>query len=164
LQQKLFEPNYNIKDIVYTPDRVAKDMIDFCKPSGRILDPCKGKGVFLKYLSAGTNYCEITEGKDFFDYNDKVDWIISNPPYSGFFPWIYHSMTIADNIVYLLPANKPFISNRLLMLLKDWGEIKHLRLYGTGNKLGFPVGFAIGAFYFKRGYKDGMTFSYYNWA
>lgn len=151
----------NEKDIVYTPDKVARDMIDFFKPKGRILDPCKGNGIFLKYLPPSAEYCEIREGIDFFNYHEKVDWVISNPPYSGFFDWIYHSMSIANDVVYLLPANKPFISNRLMMLLKQWGEMKHLRLYGTGTKLGFPVGFAIGAFHFQKGHRSGMTFSYF---
>jgi hypothetical protein len=155
----LFPVTANEKDIVFTPEWVAKDMISFFKPSGRILDPCKGNGIFIEHLP-GAEWCEIREGIDFFKWNEKVDWIISNPPYSGFFDWIYHSMNLADNFVYLLPANKPYISNRLLMKLKDWGEIKHLRLYGTGTKLGFPVGFEIGAFHFQKGNKHGMTFSY----
>ncbi len=40
----------NPKDIVYTPEDVAKDIVSFYKPSGKVLDPCKGEGVFLKYL------------------------------------------------------------------------------------------------------------------
>ena len=157
----LFPMDADPKDVVYTPDKVAEDMVNYFKPTGKILDPCKGNGVFLKYLPRETEYCEIKEGVDFFKYNTKVDWIISNPPYSGFFDWIYHSMTLADNLVYLLPANKPFISNRLIMLLKDWGEIKHIRFYGTGIKIGFPVGFAIGAFHFQKGNREGCTFSYW---
>jgi len=155
----LFPIIANPKDIVLTPDWVAKDMIEYFKPTGSILDPCKGDGAFLQHLP-GAEWCEIREGQDFFNYNKRVDWIISNPPYSGFFDWIYHSMSLADNFVYLLPCNKPFISQRLLIKLKEWGEMKHLRLYGTGNKLGFPVGFAIGAFHFQKGNKEGMTFSY----
>jgi hypothetical protein len=151
----------NPKDIVATPFRVASDMIDFFKPSGQVLDPCRGDGVFYNLLP-DAEWCEIREGVDFLAFNKRVDWIISNPPYSGFFPWIYHSMKLADNFVYLLPANKPFISNRLLTLLAEWGEIKHCRLYGTGNKLGFPVGFAIAAFHFQKGNREGMTFSYFD--
>ena len=58
------------KDVVYTPDNVARDMVQFFKPSGRILEPSKGEGVFLKYLP-GADWYEITEGKDFFNYNDN---------------------------------------------------------------------------------------------
>ena len=162
MQNMLFPVTANEKDIVYTPDLVAADMVKFFSPAGKILEPCKGGGAFMKYLPEDADYCEIREGIDFYSYHKRVDRIISNPPYSGFFDWIYHSMKICDNFVYLLPVNKPFISNRLLMMLKDWGEIKHLRLYGSGNKLGFPVGFAIGAFHFCRGHNSGMQFSYWD--
>ena len=161
-QQPLFKiTEGNKADVVYTVDPVAKDIVSFFKPSGKVLEPCRGNGAFMKHLPPETEYCEIEAGKDFFAYSDKVDWIVSNPPYSGFFDWIYHSMTIAQHIVYLLPANKPFISNRLIMLLKEWGEIAHMRFYGTGNKIGFNVGFAIAAFYFKKGNQGGCSFSYW---
>lgn len=39
-------------DIVLTPDWVAAAMISHFKPSGKILDPCVGDGVFLKYVEA----------------------------------------------------------------------------------------------------------------
>ena len=136
-------------------------MVSFFNPSGKILEPCKGEGVFLNCLPSGVDFCEIQEGSDFYNYNTSVDWIISNPPYSGFFKWLYHSLEIAQNIVYLLPANKPFISNRLVMLLKSWGEIKHIRFYGVGTKIGFPFGFAIAAFHFQKGNKSGCSFSYW---
>ena len=38
-------------------------MVEFFKPSGRILEPCKGDGVFLKYLPSA-EWCEIQEGRD----------------------------------------------------------------------------------------------------
>lgn len=157
----LFRAPPNPKDVVATPPHIAQDMIEFFEPSGLILDPCRGGGVFYDYLPDGSRWCEISDGVDFFDFNERVDWVIGNPPWSGFFNWIYHSMTLTDNVVYLLPADKPFISVRLLAMLREWGEIKHLRLYGTGRQLGFPVGFAVGAFHFQKGNKSGMTFSYY---
>lgn len=156
----LFPVEGEKKDVVYTPEWVAKDMITFFQPSGRILDPCKGDGAFLKHLPPETAWCEVTEGVDFFLWNEPVDWIIGNPPYSRYFDWLYHAVTVADNIALLMPADKPFISNRMLLMLKEWGEMKHMRLYGSGSKLGFPIGFAIAAIHFQKGYKSGMTFSY----
>jgi hypothetical protein len=66
-------------DVVYTPAWCAADMVDHFQPSGRVLDPCKGVGVFLDYLP-DAEWCEITEGRDFFDWHDQVDWVVSNPP------------------------------------------------------------------------------------
>lgn len=150
------------KDVVYTPEPVALDMIDYFKPNGRILDPCKGGGVFLDNLPDGSEWCEITEGKDFLRFNDKIDWIIGNPPYSMFAKWIYHSMSLADNFVYLVPCDKPFISDKMLRTLSEWGGMVHMRVYGPGNRFGFPIGFAVGAIHFQRAYTGGLTFS--RWA
>ena len=80
-QMQLLHINLNPADRVYTNDWVVADMVDFFKPSGRILDPCKGDGVFLKYLP-GADWCEIEKGKDFFAWSNPVDWVFGNPPYS----------------------------------------------------------------------------------
>ena len=52
-------------DVVFTPDWVAKDIFDFFKPTGVILDPCRGGGAFHKFMPSGSPFCEITDGKDF---------------------------------------------------------------------------------------------------
>lgn len=74
----------NICDVVYTPDWLAADMIADFKPDGIIMDPCRGKGAFFDKLPAGALWCEIEQGRDFFFCEMKVDWLISNPPYSIF--------------------------------------------------------------------------------
>ena len=64
-------------DRVYTPEWVARDMAWSFQPSGRVLEPCKGKGVFLRFLPDDTEWCEIDEGRDFFEWHEKVDWVVS---------------------------------------------------------------------------------------
>jgi hypothetical protein len=66
VQPQLLQIPLDPGDVVYTPDWVARDMVEFFKPSGRILEPCKGDGVFLKYLPPHAEWCEIQEGRDFF--------------------------------------------------------------------------------------------------
>lgn len=39
-------------DIVFTPDDVARAVVERFRPSGRVLDPCKGGGAFLPPRSA----------------------------------------------------------------------------------------------------------------
>lgn len=148
-------------DVVYTPEWVARDMVEFFQPSGTILDPCKGEGVFLKYLPPNTLWCEITEGRDFFKFTTPVDFIFGNPPYKVFSKWMSHSMSIASNIVYLIPLNKTFNSGKFLLELKEWGLPAKMRYYGTGSELGFPIGFAAGAVHFQRGYYGAMSLSFY---
>jgi len=96
----------NIKpnDVIYTPKLVAKIMIDMCdiKETDSVLDPSKGGGVFYDNLPpCEKHYCEITEDKDFFDYNNKVDLIIGNPPYSLWSKWLEHTVKICDKFCYI---------------------------------------------------------------
>lgn len=150
-QPQLLNVPLKKQDLVYTPDWVARDMVDFFKPSGRILEPCKGDGVFLKYLP-GAEWCEIQDGKDFFAWHTPVDWLFGNPPYSVFSEWITHSFTIANHVCYLIPLNKPFNSGKMLQEWHEWGRINHMRYYANGRALGFPIGFACGAVYYQKGY------------
>jgi len=62
-------------DIYYTPEKLAKAIINYYKPNGNILEPCKGAGAFLKHLPEGSQYCEISEGINFFEFTNKMDWI-----------------------------------------------------------------------------------------
>lgn len=146
-------------DVIYTPQWAAEDMIKYFRPQGRILDPCKGKGVFSNILDC--DWCEITEGKDFFDWNEKVDWIISNPPYSMIRKFVLHSFDVADNVVYLIPGWKAFNAYGLVRASNEYGGIKEIRWYGTGAKLNFPMGNGIGAVYWKKDYKGPMYQSFY---
>jgi hypothetical protein len=148
-------------DVVYTPDWVARDMVEFFKPSGKILEPSLGDGGIYKYLPTGAEWCEITKGRDFFQWEEPVDWIIGNPPYSMKLEWLRHSMTIAKNIVYLFPCNTPFNSSAIMLDLKRWGNIKHLRYYGSGGSLGFPFGYPVGAILFVRDYRGDTSWSWY---
>ena len=154
-QPQLLNIALDEKDIVYTPDWVAKDMVEFFKPSGRILDPCKGDGVFLKYLPP-SEWCEIREGKDFFAWNEPVDWVFGNPPYSVFSKWLGYSMEIAENICYLIPLTRLFNSGFFIKRVANWGNIAHMRYYADGGELGWNIGFAIGAVHFQKDYKGGM--------
>jgi hypothetical protein len=149
----------NPNDIVMTPVEVAKDIINFFKPSGTILDPCRGQGAFYDNLPGDKIWCELSEGVDFFKFNQKVDWIISNPPYSVFDKWLVHSLLLADNIVYLIPVNKVMSSLVKLKQIYEFGGIRHIRYYGTGRFIGFPFGFPVGAVHMQRGYKGSIEVS-----
>jgi len=142
-------------DIVLTPDDVAADVVRHFRPTGRILDPCKGEGAFLRHMP-GAEWCEIREGRDFFAWRERVDWIVSNPPYSIFAPWMRHSFTIAEDIVYLIPIQKVFISSKMMAEVWKWGGVVEVYVIGEGKVLNWDIGFCIGAVHFRRGYRDGM--------
>lgn len=120
--------------------------------SGNVLEPCKGEGAFMKYLPQNTDWCEITEGRNFYDYNKKVDWIVTNPPYSDFNRFLKHSFELADNVVLLVPIAK---------LFKSMGTLREVFSYGgfveiwtlPASKAGFPFVFTCAVYYIKKGYK-----------
>lgn len=151
-QERLFNIPVNPSDIVYTPDNVALDIIKWLNPNGVCLDPCKGDGAFYNHLPAGADYCEINEGKDFFDYNKKVNWIIGNPPYSIFEAFLQKSFPLADNVAFLVPTNKIFQRQIIMDRINNYGGIKGMLIYGSGQLLDFPFGFSVGLFHFKKQY------------
>ena len=148
-------------DEIYTPAWAAADIVNHYNPTGTILEPCKGSGIFTDIMP-NCDWCEIREGKDFFDYTKKVDWIISNPPYSLIRKFVLHSFEIADNIVYLIPVWKAFNAIGLQTELKKYGGIKEIRWYGGGGKLGFPMGNGIGTVYWKRDYTGPIYTTFYD--
>lgn len=148
-------------DVVYTPPELVSDMVDFFRPTGICLDPCAGNGAFLNLLPPGSDWCEITKGKDFYAYTNQVDWIIGNPPYSHYSAWLRHSMKLAQNIAYIMPVYKVFASNKFLQDLFEWGGIVHIRRYGTGTDWGFPFGHALCAVHYQSNYKGATAWSIY---
>jgi len=150
LQNKYRDMNPN--DVVFTPKEIAEYVVKWANPSGFILDPCAGGKVFYKnFPTKKRDWCEIADGKDFFDWEKEVDWIISNPPYSNFDKFLDHSFEIAENVVYLTPVAKVFKSWGIIKRIFDYGGIVKIWLV-PANRCGFPFGFPVGAFHFKRGY------------
>jgi hypothetical protein len=149
-QPQLLQIPLNPGDVVYTPDWVARDMVEYFKPTGRILEPCSGDGAFLKYLPTA-DWCEITKGRDFFACHEHYDWIVGNPPYCFGAKWLRHSFEIADNIVYLLPIHNYFVSSRILKDVTAFG-FPEIAVYHESLFRDWTIGFVIGALHFRRGY------------
>jgi hypothetical protein len=147
-------------DKVYTPDWVARDMVEHFKPCGSVLEPCKGQGVFMDFLPEGSAWCEIDEGRDFFLWTTRVDWVVSNPPYSMTRKWFKHSYAVANNLLYLVPLRNVFSGFGFVREIYNFGGIVEIRLYGTGGTIGFPMGNAVGAFHIQAGYEGPTTFSF----
>ena len=106
-KKKMLIPNGG-NDIIMTPKSVAEKVVRWANPSGLVLEPCSGTGVFLKAImdyNCDAVECEITKGRDFYDFKDNVDWIITNPPWSQARKFMLHSMELSDNIVFLITVN-----------------------------------------------------------
>ena len=140
------------RDIVYTPDHISREIVNRYKLTGKILDPCAGDNAFSKYID-GCLRCELKEGTDFFKFNNQVDWIIGNPPYSILNEWLQHSFSISKNIVYLLPIAKVFGSQKRLQMIKKYGGMVEIYAPWTGRSIGFEFGWACGTVHFQKDYR-----------
>ena len=87
-------------------DGISCGQIALERAGYEVLEPCKGEGAFLKHLPENTDWCEIAEGRNYYDYNEKVDWIVTNTPYSDYNRFLEHSFALADNIVALAGNGK----------------------------------------------------------
>ncbi|OUX44535.1 MAG: hypothetical protein CBE21_00715 [Proteobacteria bacterium TMED261] len=143
-------------DVIMTNPNTAKWIVDYFQPTGKMLEPCRGDGAFYNELQnhGDTDWCELTEGKDFLDYNGKVDWIITNPPFSIFDAFLLKSFEIADNIVFFCPLTKVFKGKRLDIKICEYGGIKEIIHMGGGNQHGFPFGFSTGCIHYQKNYKE----------
>jgi hypothetical protein len=141
----------NPNDVVFTPDWLAKKICSMFPVSGKVLEPCKGEGAFLKYLPENTKWCEISEGVNFYDFNEKVDWIVTNPPYSDYNRFLDLCFEISDNIVLLVPVAKMFKSMGTLSKIMNYGGFVSIHTL-PASKAGFPFGFPCAVYYLKRGY------------
>jgi hypothetical protein len=156
-------PDLKPNDMVMTPRHIAKQMIDFYAEwydlsECVLLDPCRGDGAFYdQYPDYCTkDWCEITEGRDFFDWPYKVDWIITNPPYSIFPQFLEKCFEVADNVALLIPLAKLVSSLKRIKMVMDYGGIESIRIIGA-SKCGFPFGFPAAAIHMQRKWGNGTT-------
>lgn len=131
--------NHNIKnrkkanDIFYTPIALATECINIVPlmAGDTVLDPAYGAGAFYNnYPTNITKYkCEITQGIDFFDHTDKVDWIITNPPFSILDDWLTHTLPLCNKgFGYLIGWNN-LTARRIEMANKAGFGITHLFMF-----------------------------------
>ena len=154
------QPNRNYKsdDEIMTPEYLAEALVNHFKPSGKILEPCKGTGNFLKFLPKDTLWCEISEGKNFFDFNDKVNWIITNPPWSQIRKFLQHSMKISKNVCFLFTINHLWTKARIRDIKEAGFGIKEIVIFDTPDNFP-PLGFQVGMIHLQSKYSEDIIFS-----
>lgn len=127
-----------LKDCVMTPFPLAKALIGMITPEPGLtfLDPCRGTGAFYNQFPdcVEKDWCEILQGRDFFEQHKQFDWVIGNPPYSVLSRWWEHTLDISKiGFAYLLGVhnlttkriqdaqNKGFSCIHMhLLKVKDW--------------------------------------------
>jgi hypothetical protein len=155
----------------YTDPALAKRIIEYFKPSGWMLDPCRGAGAFYDHLPGNRNFwgdqkwwCEIREGRDFLDWQTRVDWILTNPPWGmeGYSEIAQHAFELATNVVFLV---------RLTLAIGTMARHRDFREQGHGLKLiivlpwedaGFPSeGFVLSVCHWQRNWFGPTSWKYW---
>ena len=137
-------------DRVYTPDWLAKEIVDRFRPAGRILEPCKGGGAFLRAMP-GCDWCELDEGRDFLAVDGKWDWIVTNPPWSKIRHFLAKAIELGvPDIVFLMNINAVATKARLRLIYRNDYHIKEMWCVDTPQE--FPqMGFQLAAIHISRG-------------
>jgi len=120
-------------DVFYTPKLLAKEHIDYLNitdPSKKWLDPSKGKGVYFdQFPTDNKDWCEITEGRDFLTYNQPVDIICTNPPYSLINKFIKKSIELNAKTISFLIGLINITPFRLEMFEKAGYKMTGLKIF-----------------------------------
>ena len=129
MNNKLSNSTNNIKqrevanDVFYTPKELAIQLInqiDYSK-NDYLYDPFLGQGAFYDNFNHDLKeWAEIDQGRDFFSYEptNKIDWIISNPPFSILTDVLIHSTNICSKgFAYIMPTYSLSYSRINLMSL-----------------------------------------------
>ena len=103
-------------DVFYTPASAVEKHLSLINSltSDKWLDPFKGKGAYYDVFPPATkDWCEITEGRDFFEYTEPCDIICSNPPYSLIDRVLEHSIELKPRIISYLIGQGNLTSKRI---------------------------------------------------
>tara|TARA_Y100000748_G_scaffold303987_1_gene311151 strand:- start:232 stop:747 length:516 start_codon:yes stop_codon:yes gene_type:complete len=116
----LSQKNHKIKhrenpnDVFITPLELAKTHIDmihnqlfYVNTGDCWYDPFKNSGSYYnQFPHENKKWSEILENKDFFEFNEEVDIICSNPPYSMINKVLEKSVELKPKVIsYLLGIN-----------------------------------------------------------
>ena len=158
-------------DAYYTPDDLAAKLVGLL-PIGEtdsVLEPHVGGGAFLRALEGGpfrgfTMACDADhtapgltladERKigDFLTCSWEADWIIGNPPFTGFEAHLDKALTLAPNVAFLLRLAAMESTKRI----EPWTRWPLRKVWVLAERPSFTGGktdsCAYGWFWFERGF------------
>jgi hypothetical protein len=114
-------------DVFITPLGLAKKQIDMIEhePDEIWYDPFKNDGSYYnQYPNDNKEWSEILHGRDFFEFDGRVDIICSNPPYSCIDKVLHKCIELNPRVISLLIGQGNLTAKR----------IEHLEQHGYGLK------------------------------
>ena len=121
----------NPNDVFVTPIGLALLHINSVEAkAGEIwFDPFKNSGNYYENFPAeNKHWTEILEGKDFFEFNEKVDIICSNPPYSIIDSVLEKSIQLQPRIISYLIGFQNLTTRRMEMMEEAGYKITYFHL------------------------------------
>ncbi len=108
--------------------------------------------------ATSVQWTEIKRGRDFFEWDQPVDWIVTNPPWSQIRDFLCHAMEMADHVVFLFTINHLWTRARLRDIHNADFGIREIVLVDMPKT--FPQsGFQLGAVHLQYGWKGKITLS-----
>lgn len=148
---------FKSNDVVFTPPELAEAFVRHFKPKGFGLDPAMGTGAFFNAMLGKKDWCEIDRGRDFFDYKRRVDYIMTNPPWSKMRDFLNHSYEIADDVYFLATIGNCFTRARLDDMQRAGFAMVELCCCETPKVGVWPsTGLQLGMVHIRRGYEGGI--------
>ena len=137
-------------DVFITPISLVNQHIDLIKdliepnPDKVIYDAFYGTGNYYNQLKERfpnnqIEYTEISLGSDFFDFNKKVDYIISNPPYSIIDKVLEKSCDLNPTIISYLIGFMNLTTRRIEYMNKRGYFIQSLHLTKVMDWFGMSI-------------------------
>ncbi len=105
-QKSNYRPNPT--DFYPTPSWCYKNLQIEWRLFDAVHEPCRGDKRLYNWLKnriSTATWTEITEGRDFFDWQKKSSLIITNPPFSQAKEFIVKALSLADTVIMLLRLN-----------------------------------------------------------
>ena len=147
-------PNTGGEDRVQTPLALAQAIAKAFQPSGTILEPCAGTGNFVRALRpyGSVVSCEIDRGDDFFTWTGRVDWIVTNPPWSQYRRFLAHALEVADRVAFVSTLNHLWTRSRRELVRRAGFGLEKIIEFDAPKE--WPsTGFQLGMVLLIRGYQ-----------
>lgn len=156
---------YKSNDVVMTPPALARALVAELAPSGVLLEPCAGAGAFVEALRGYGRVmtCEATGGEMGFSWwTERVDWVVTNPPWSQFRAMLHHALDVSDHVAFLVTVNHWWTKRRVSDVREHGFGYRDLLLCRWPSEW-HATGFQLGMMHIERGHRGPLAIRHVDW-